>query len=164
MVVTSQLSIGFIMKIRSDYLLLLILEYLVTIGSEHLFVCPGRRVSLNCTVEPARASIQWIIYCQCSVDRSISCGETCNPMRMVITNTGDSFLNGTTMCTSAMNNSSITYEHNVTTIMSGNNVLVTSSVLTITIPQEYRQQSISALCLDCYRSYRHLLVLGKKGP
>ena len=124
-------------------------------------MCPGRRVSLNCSVEPARSVIQWRIWCQCSADRSGSCRDTCTPMMTTIVNTGDSFYHGN-VCASAEYNPAITYTNNFTTVSDqNNNIFVPFSMLSIYVPLDFQQLGTTRLCLQCEDSYRNLQVLGE---
>ena len=130
-------------------------------SSELLFVCPGRRVSLNCSVEPPRSAIQWRVWCECSADSSGSCRDTCSSLFPTIVNTGDRDLTGR-VCASTGYDPAITYDNNFTVVRDQNNdTLVPFSVLSITVPQEFQQQNNTMLCLECSsQPFVHLQVLG----
>ncbi len=112
------------------------------------FVCPGRSVILNCSVEIPRSSIQWRIWCECSADSSGVCWKTC--MQAAIVNSDDGVQYGT-VCSSSTEHTStaITYEHNFTAVRDHNNdTLVPSSTLDVAFPLDV-QQSSTRLCLEC---------------
>ncbi len=113
-------------------------------SSELLFVCPGRRVELNCSVEPLQSVIQWSIWCKCSSDSSGTCRETCPCPMMSVVNTENEQHNGT-LCASDEHNNSITYENSFS-VVTDQNMLVPFSAVSIAVPMDFQQQR---LCLEC---------------
>ncbi len=126
-----------------------------------MLVCPGRKVSLNCSQEPPRSIIQWKIWCQCRSGSNIeSCRVTCNPMASATVNSRDELQHGN-VCTE--HTPAFTYEHSFTAVRDqDNNTLVPSSVLSIAVPPELQQQNNTRIiCLECNsQPYAYLQVLG----
>ena len=125
-----------------------------------MFVCPGNRASLNCSVEPVGASLQWSILCECGTETSGSCRDTCTPvLATTIVNTDDEVPNGTLCGTSQ----AITYENSFTVIRNqkSNDTMVPFSLLNVAVPLEFQQQNATRLCLECTsQSPRYLQILG----
>ena len=121
-----------------------------------LFVCPGKELSFNCSLESPLSSIYWRIWCQCGADRGLSCSETC--MAPQTASTLDTFQHGN-LCTTAEHSPAITYNLNFTTITDGSDVLVSSSILSLAVPLNFWQHTLCINCRNQDHTY-YLQVLG----
>ena len=131
-------------------------------SEKDLFVCPGTRVNLNCSVENPGSSIQWSIWCDCGVERNeLRRDQTCTlcGMPTTIVNTNDNFHHGN-VC---QHSPAITYNNSFTTIIDQGDVFVSSSELGIAVPLGFQQQNTTALCINCEgQPFAYLQVLSEE--